>query len=128
MAFTYDLTTNVGKVRFLIPDNDSTAYDFEDAEITHLLTLAGSNITGAAIKGCRQLARKYAKRATLVTDGRGQAYAMRSNDLAKRADELEASELGGMSALTLTRQDGYHDESTTSEYERAARIVYIDQG
>ncbi|MFA4972550.1 MAG: hypothetical protein WC683_08035 [bacterium] len=128
MAFTYDLTTAIGKVRFLIPDDDSANYDFEDDEITHLLTLAGSNVTAAAIKGCRLLSRKYAKRATLVTDARGQAYAMRSNDLAKRADELEKSEIGGMSTLTLTRQDGYHDESTTSEYERAARIVYIDQG
>ena len=128
MGFTYVLTTAIGKVRFLIPDDDSAAYDLEDDEITYLLTLAGSNVTSAAVKGCRLLSRKYAKRATLVTDARGQAYALRSSDLAKRADELEKGEMGGMASVELSRQDGYHDESTLSEYERASKIIYIDQG
>ena len=57
MAFTYDLTTNVGKVRLTIPDNDSTAYDLEDAEISYFLGVVGNNVTAAAVKCCRWLAR-----------------------------------------------------------------------
>ena len=48
MAFTYDLTTDIGKVRLLIGDTDSTDYQFEDAEITAFLTMASSDLKMAA--------------------------------------------------------------------------------
>ena len=48
MAFTYVLTTDIGKVRLLIGDNDATSYQFEDDEITAFLTMASSDIYMAA--------------------------------------------------------------------------------
>ncbi len=39
MAFTYDVTTDRGKVRLLIPDSNPSAYVFEDAEIDAYLTI-----------------------------------------------------------------------------------------
>lgn len=42
MAFTYDLDTAVGIVRLLIADTDRTNHDFEDDELTALLTLAAT--------------------------------------------------------------------------------------
>ncbi len=51
MAATYDLTTNVGKVRLLIGDTDvtpSTDAQFTDEEITAFLTMASNSILTAA--------------------------------------------------------------------------------
>lgn len=41
MAFTYDLTTSRGQLRFQLDDTDSTNYIFEDAEIDYLISKAG---------------------------------------------------------------------------------------
>jgi hypothetical protein len=41
MAFSYDLNTDVGKVRLLIMDNQSTAYLFEDGELSAFLLMEG---------------------------------------------------------------------------------------
>ena len=38
MAFSYDISTDRGKVRFLIQDNDSTNYAFQDGEIDFLIS------------------------------------------------------------------------------------------
>lgn len=48
MAATYDLTTNIGKVRMLISDTDITAAHFTDEEITAFLTMASNSVKLAA--------------------------------------------------------------------------------
>lgn len=48
MSFTYDLSTNLGKVRFLIGDRDATSYMFEDAEINAALAMASNDLYLAA--------------------------------------------------------------------------------
>lgn len=51
MAHTYDLTTDIGKVRLLIGDTDVvpvTDAQFSDEEIQIFLTLGGSVLAGAA--------------------------------------------------------------------------------
>ena len=48
MAFTYDITTDRGKVRLLIGDTDAADYQFEDDEIDAFLTLASSSLLLAA--------------------------------------------------------------------------------
>ena len=37
MAFSYDLNTDVGKVRLLIMDNQQASYLFEDGELSAFL-------------------------------------------------------------------------------------------
>ena len=49
MAFSYDPTTDVGKVRLLIPDRDGTAPLFQDAELSAFLTMAGNAHRAAAL-------------------------------------------------------------------------------
>lgn len=49
MSFTYDLTTNIGKVRLLIQDKEIKTAQFTDAEITEFLTMASSVVKAAAI-------------------------------------------------------------------------------
>ena len=44
MSFTFDLSTNVGKVRNLIGDTNASDYQLTDEEITSILSLASSDI------------------------------------------------------------------------------------
>jgi len=48
MAFTYDVTTDRGKVRLLIGDKTAADYHFEDDEIDAFLTMASSSLLLAA--------------------------------------------------------------------------------
>ena len=122
MAFTYDLATALGKVRFLVPDNDSTSYLLEDAEITYLLGLVGNNVKAAAADCCDQLARRFALKPTFSADGLSVSNGERANTFAARAKELRATQ-NAWSSITLNRTDGYEDEATDTEYED--RTVYI---
>ncbi len=62
MAATYDLTTNVGKVRLIIGDTDvhpESDAIFTDAEINHFLTVNGSDIDLAAADALEAWIAKY---------------------------------------------------------------------
>lgn len=48
MAATYDLATDIGKVRLLISDTDVAAAYFTDEEITAFLTMASDSVRLAA--------------------------------------------------------------------------------
>jgi hypothetical protein len=123
MAYSYNLTTPRGKVRFLVPDNDSASYELTDEEIDYLLGQSGNDEKLAAVKACKWLARKYAKTPTFSADGLSVSGNARAETYAKRAAELEA-ELGGVSSVTLEKQDVFHDNvGVNTEYER--RIVYV---
>ena len=63
MAATYDLTTDIGKVRLIIGDTDVTpATDavFTDAEITYFLTANANNVYLAAAAALGAWMAKYA--------------------------------------------------------------------
>lgn len=61
MAFTYDLSTDAGKVRLRIADTNSAAYAFEDAEIAYFLT-DGGTVIGAARLALQTLLTDAARR------------------------------------------------------------------
>ena len=76
MAFTYDLTTNRGKVRLLITDSDYQNPIFQDNEIDMFLSIAAENdIRLAAAEALETIARSEAlvqkkiKLLDLTTDG-----------------------------------------------------------
>jgi len=123
MSFTYDLSTNVGKVRLMIPDNDSTAYDLQDAEIEYFLEQEGNSVIYAAIACCQWLARKYAKQATFSADGMSFQASQRAQLFAERARELrEQTESWG--TFDIDREDAF-SEASASEYTRRDRVIYI---
>ena len=62
MAFTYDITTDRGKVRLKLADTDSSAYVFEDNEIDYFLTSA-STVDDAVVIGLHVLLADRARRA-----------------------------------------------------------------
>jgi len=89
MAFTYNVATDAGKVRLMIPDNVVARYIFEDDEIDAFLTIEGSVIKKAAALGLETLASndalvlKVIRLLDLTTDG-----AKVSDALLKRAAKL----------------------------------------
>ena len=88
MAFTYNLATDAGKVRLMIPDNVVARYIFEDDEIDAFLTIEGG-IKKAAALGLETLASsealvlKVIRLMDLTTDG-----AKLSDALLRRAAKL----------------------------------------
>lgn len=103
MAFTYDVTTNRGKVRLLCTDTDAANVIFQDNEIDAFLTLMSSNVlrSGAlaleTIAGQQVLLLKVIKLLELSTDGASVARALlaQATKLKEQADAEEATEDGG---------------------------------
>ncbi|MCK9602379.1 MAG: hypothetical protein M0R06_25260 [Sphaerochaeta sp.] len=89
MAFTYDVTTDRGKVRMLITDVESTDPCFDDDEIDAFLSMADSGVLLAAAMALETIASnevlvlKVIKLLDLTTDG-----AKVSDALLKRAQLL----------------------------------------
>ena len=98
MAFTYDITTDRGKVRFLVQDNDATTYVFQDAEIDYLITLAPGNLFIAAAMGCETKGRSQLilPEETRLGDGTVARRRAASEWLAMAAALRNDSMLGGL--------------------------------
>lgn len=103
MAFTYSLATDAGKIRLLIPDNNASAYVFEDDEIDAFLSLENSNPRRATalaletIASNEALTLKVIELLDLKTDGAKTSDALlkRAALLRKQADDADAAEDGG---------------------------------
>ena len=99
MAFTFDVSTDRGQVRLLVPDSSPASYAFEDAEIDAFLTLEGGNVRRAAALALETLASnealvlKVIRLLELSTDGAktAQALLQRAALLRGQADEVDAS-------------------------------------
>ncbi len=93
MAYTYDLNTNTGKVRLLIPDNSQDDYIFTDEEIESFIAMTTEddevilyNATALALESIatnEALVQKVIKILDLSTDGTKVA-----KELRERAEKL----------------------------------------
>jgi len=101
MTFTFDLSTDRGKVRLIIDDTDETYEFFSDAKIDAFLTLAG-DIDGEPIRNAaasaldtwatnQALVLKKVMLLDVETDGPAVAKAMREHAAILRK---EAAEIG----------------------------------
>lgn len=98
MAFTYDLSTDTGKVRLLVPDRNSSEPVFQDNEISTFLDLEGGSIHRAAALALETVATdealvlKVAKLLDTETDGAKLAETLlkRAASLRKQADGQDA--------------------------------------
>lgn len=103
MSDTYDVGTDIGKVRLLIPDREIAEPVFHDDEITAFLGLEGASVYRAAALGLETIASDTAMtlRVTrtlgLDVDGAKASDALlkRAAGLRKQADEADARD-GGM--------------------------------
>lgn len=123
MAFTYDITTDRGKVRLLCTDTDvaggAPAQYFQDAEIDYFLTAMSSNILRAAalalytIAAQEILLMKRIRLLDLHTDGPAEAAELRAlaDTYQEKADLAEAAEDAG----TFDYAEMVVDEFTAEE-------------
>lgn len=95
MAFTYDLSTGIGRVRLYVPDNQETSNVFEDEEIAAFLEAEGENPKLAAALALEVMASSEAYKLKAVrvldmqTDGTKVSVALlsRAAKLREQGDE-----------------------------------------
>lgn len=113
MVATYDLSTDVGKVRLLISDTDIGSAVFDDDELEAFLTMRGDNVKLAAASALRALGgnavfvRGKLRMLDLSTDAPAESEA-----LAKLADRYEAE----VDAAGLTSVVGGQEADTTTGF------------
>lgn len=108
MSFTYDVTTDIGKVRMLITDRDSVTAIFSDEEIAAFLSLYGSVFRGAAgaletLAANEVLVQKRIQTLSLTTDGPTEATALR--ELARSLRERDAEDGAGFDIAEMVPND-----------------------
>lgn len=127
MTFTYDVATNTGKVRLLIPDRNLDDYVFEDEEIAAFLAMETTIRSTAAlaletIASDQAMVLKAIRLMDLSTDGPKVA-----DSLMKRAAELRAQdeaildeEDAGFEIAEWVVDDHSYDEKLLNEYLRGS--------
>lgn len=90
MAFTYDVSTNRGKVRLLCFDRVEADAVFTDAEIDAFLSLGNSDVWLAASFACQDLAAKSTKDFAAVTVGAWTVAEGQPRNWRQLADKYEA--------------------------------------
>jgi hypothetical protein len=109
MPPTYDLDTDAGKVRLLIPDTDTSRPVFSNAEIDAFLELEGTNVRRAAALALDVIASnetqvlKVIQILDLRTDGAALSKELRARaaDLRAQADEALDDDDGGFEIAEL---------------------------
>lgn len=102
MAFTYDLTTSLGKVRMELGDSvDASASpgsgvrpngaNFTDAEITYFLTLEGDSVMKATAAACETLSRQWTAAVSITVGPRSEGFDTVAAKWAAQAAALRAS-------------------------------------
>ena len=101
--FTYDPTTDRGRVRMLITDRNAATEIFNDGEVDAYLLMMGNNVLRAAALALMTIASEEAlqlkviKLLELTTDGAKLADSLRrlALEYQEKADLAEAAEAGG---------------------------------
>jgi hypothetical protein len=115
MAFSYVLSTDIGKVRLEIGDTVSgvgvrpDGSNLTDAEVEYFLTQEGS-VGRAVARACEVLATMWAGLADLTVGPRHEALGAVAQRYAERAQRLRVQHGGtevGALAVGMIRQDGY---------------------
>ena len=112
MGFTYELSAAAGRVRLLVPDNDSANYIFDDDEIDAFLALEGDVRRAAAlaletIASNEALTLKVIRLLDVQTDGRAVSDALlkRAAALRKQADDADMAAGGAFDVAEMVFDD-----------------------
>jgi hypothetical protein len=102
MAFTYDPTTDAGKVRLLVPDRDEQNVVYADAEIDAFLAIEGDVLRATALAletagSDLVLTLRVTRNLGLEVDGAaaGRELRLRADVLRKRADAADEDAAAG---------------------------------
>lgn len=102
-SWTYDLTTDVGKVRLIIGDTNIADQLLQDAEIQFYLDQAGAELYPAAIAACYAIAAKFSRQADFTNLSLSLSASQRAAaflELAKTlAAQVASGAVGGGSSM-----------------------------
>lgn len=126
MSYTYDPSTDAGRVRLLIPDNDIDNYMFDDEEIGAFLALDGDVRRAAAlaletIASNEALTLKVIRLLDVQTDGRAVSDALlkRAAALRKQADDADMAAGGAFDVAEMVFDDFSWRERLVNQALRA---------
>ena len=91
MAFTYDPTTDLGRVRLLIGDTDEDTPQFQDSEIAALMAMSGDSVVATASAACLSLATRYSRFADKQVGDMKVSSSQRATQYYKMAEQHQAS-------------------------------------
>ncbi|MFZ6029956.1 MAG: hypothetical protein ACOYYS_19760 [Chloroflexota bacterium] len=124
MAFTYDISTDIGQLRLEIGDTDQGSgckpdnANFSDEELQVWLDREGS-VIGAVAAACEALARIWARLADLAIGPRHESLSQVADRYAKQAQEIRQQYGSGVTfSAGVVRADGYSEASPADEYSR----------
>lgn len=117
MSFTYDVATNIGKIRLEIGDTTNGSgvkpdgTNLSDEELQVILTRE-TTVMGAAAAACELLARHWARVANIAVGSRREDLSTIADQWAKQARALREQYGNAAGAVTsfstgLKRVDGY---------------------
>ena len=125
MSFTYDLSTNRGKVRLLIQDTDETYEFYSDAEIDNFLTMAGGlegdtvfNASAIALESwatSQVMILKVVKQLDVEVDGAAVSREMRQRAQVLRANAITTSTDAGFEVAEMALGHFSWVEQVTNE-------------
>jgi hypothetical protein len=118
MAFTYDITTNRGKVRFLLGDTVSTSSYFTDDEIDYLLSKNSSDIDASAMEGALQLSLQFARTPNKKIGDLSLTYQDISNSFLKIYNALKSKSSSTCTAFA----GGISSSDKDDRYEDSDRV------
>ena len=113
MTFTFDPTTDLGRVRLLCTDSIAANEIFSDADITAFMVLEAGNVRRSAalaletIASSEVLVQKRIRLLEISTDGPAESAELlkRAALLREQADDIEAGESGAIDFAEMNYDD-----------------------
>lgn len=122
MSFTYDPSTNVGKVRMVLPDKVEDDAFFSDEELEALIEVEGNwrRATALALETIASdsaMVLQVVKVQNITTDGAAVAKALlsRASLLRKQADDADSNEDSGFDIIEMLPNNFSYREKVLSD-------------
>lgn len=111
------IATSLDEFRILLGDRDSATPIYNDVEAQWFIDQRSGSVLLAVADACDALAREYARRVDFAEDGQSVRLSQASVAYREQAKELRqrAQAGGGLSAIEVTRVDGYSDDLSTRD-------------
>lgn len=122
MAFTYNVATDIGKVRLLVGDTDSATALLQDDEVEYFLEIAENNVYLAASYAAGSIAGKYSRQADVSVESVSKKYSQQSMQYMKLSLQLESRSKRVSSGLVSPGITGISRADIITQRENEDRV------